>query len=140
MTEENELISTVTHVLQEMTDEEICRLLQKYFSAIGKDPTLIGRMEELNDNFCDSKTYVIENLSSDFNPNHAFYCVSPNETFSVLKAFITLRQLSHASFPKWRIIWSNTEIRWKFQSSKKFLQTKENLTTKKQKRSKHCKR
>ena len=35
MTEENELIGTVTHVLQEMTDEEICRLLQKYFGAIG---------------------------------------------------------------------------------------------------------
>lgn len=81
MTEENELISTVTHVLQEMTDEEICRLLQKYFGAIGKDPTSIGRMEELNANFDDSKTYVIENLSGDFNPNHAFYCVSPNETF-----------------------------------------------------------
>lgn len=81
MTEENELISTVTHVLQEMTDEEICRLLQKYFGAIGKDPTLIGRMEELNANFGDSKTYVIENLDSGFNPNHAFYCVSPDETF-----------------------------------------------------------
>lgn len=81
MTEENELIGTVTHVLQEMTDEEICRLLQKYFGAIGKDPTLIGRMEELNANFGDSKTYVIENLDDNFNPNHAFYCVSPNETF-----------------------------------------------------------
>lgn len=81
MTEENELIGTVTHVLQEMTDEEICRLLQKYFGAIGKDPTLIGRMEELNANFGDLKTYVIENLDDNFNTEHSFYFITPDETF-----------------------------------------------------------
>lgn len=81
MTEENELIGTVTRVLQEMTDEDICRLLQKYFSAIGKAPTLIGRMEELNANFGDSKTYVIKNLDDDFNAEHSFYFITPDETF-----------------------------------------------------------
>lgn len=81
MTEENKLISTVTHVLLEMTDEEICRLLQKYFGAIGKDPTSIGRMEELNANFDDSKTYVIKNLDDDFNAEHSFYFITPDEMF-----------------------------------------------------------
>lgn len=81
MTEENELIRTVTRVLQEMTDEEICRLLQKYFSAIGKDPTLIGRMEELNAIFGDSRTYVIKNLDDNFNTEHSFYFITPDETF-----------------------------------------------------------
>lgn len=81
MTEENELIRTVTCVLQEMTDEDICRLLQKYFSAIGKDPALIGCMEELNANFDDSKTYVIKNLDDNFNTEHSFYFITPDETF-----------------------------------------------------------
>ena len=81
MTDENELIRTVTHVLQEMTDEDICKLSQKYFNAIGKDPMSIGRMEELNTNFSDSKTYVIKNLSDNFNTKHSFYFITPDEMF-----------------------------------------------------------
>lgn len=81
MAEENELIRTVTHVLQEMTDEDICRLLQKYFNAIGKDPMSIGCMEELNTNFGDSKTYVIKNLSDNFNTKHSFYFITPDKMF-----------------------------------------------------------